>query len=272
MSWPSARSTAAAEAPAWSAGAAAWAEHWGRLPAPARHAVAAAAELAPGTSVLDVGCGSGEFCQLAAALGARVSGIDAAKGMVVIAKRRLPEADLRVGPIEQLPWSDRSFDVVTGFNAFQFAADFVAALAEAARVTRSGGRVAICNWGRVEDRELSALLEPLRELEPPRPPGVPPYDPPPIGEPGVLEELAEQAGLTPEHADEVRVLYEVPDLATLERALLAVARVNGITPVLAEGVVARTAERAAAPFRRADGSYRFENRFRYLIARLEPGG
>jgi hypothetical protein len=42
---------------------------------------------------------------------------------------RLPHADLRVGPIEQLPWPDDSFDVVSGFNAFQFGADFVAALA-----------------------------------------------------------------------------------------------------------------------------------------------
>lgn len=29
--------------------------------------------------VLDIGCGSGEFCRLAAARGAAVSGIDAAK-------------------------------------------------------------------------------------------------------------------------------------------------------------------------------------------------
>jgi ubiquinone/menaquinone biosynthesis C-methylase UbiE len=72
----------------------------------------------------------------------------------------VPEAALRVGPIEQLPWPNESFDLVTGFNAFQFAADFVAALAEAGRVTRSGGRVAICNWGRVEDREVQAVSEP----------------------------------------------------------------------------------------------------------------
>jgi ubiquinone/menaquinone biosynthesis C-methylase UbiE len=93
------------------------------------------------------GCGSGGFCELAAARGARVSGIDAAAGLIEFARGRLPHADLRVGAIEQLPWPDDSFDVVSGFNAFQFAADFVAALDEARRVTRSGGRVAICNWG-----------------------------------------------------------------------------------------------------------------------------
>jgi ubiquinone/menaquinone biosynthesis C-methylase UbiE len=50
-----------------------------------------------------------------------------------------------VGPIEDLPWPGHGFDLVTGFNAFKFAAGIVAALAEARRVTRRGGRVAICN-------------------------------------------------------------------------------------------------------------------------------
>ena len=139
--------TAPTEGPAWSASASGWAEHWAGFAAPAREVVARAVGIEPGAPVLDVGCGSGEFCELAAARGARVSGMDAAAGLVEFARRRLPEADVRVGPIEQLPWADGSFDVVTGFNAFQFAADFVAALAEAGRVTRSGGRAAICNWG-----------------------------------------------------------------------------------------------------------------------------
>jgi SAM-dependent methyltransferase len=141
------QTTAPTEGPAWSAGALGWVEHWAGFAAPAREAVARAAGIEAGPSVLDVGCGSGELCELAASRGARVSGIDAAAELVEFARRRVPEADLRVGPIEQLPWPDESFDLVTGFNAFQFAADFVAALAEAGRVMRSGGRVAICNWG-----------------------------------------------------------------------------------------------------------------------------
>jgi hypothetical protein len=56
---------------------------------------------------------------------------------------------------------------VTGFNAFQCAADFVAALIEAGRVTWRGGRVAICSWGRIEDRGVRAIFAPLRDVEPP---------------------------------------------------------------------------------------------------------
>jgi 2-polyprenyl-3-methyl-5-hydroxy-6-metoxy-1,4-benzoquinol methylase len=46
--------------------------------------VARAAGIAAGVSVLDVGCGSGEFCELAAARGAQVSGIDAAARLVEV--------------------------------------------------------------------------------------------------------------------------------------------------------------------------------------------
>ena len=258
----SAQTTAAAEGRTWSAGASGWVEYWAAgFAAPAREAVARAAGIQAGASVLDVGCGSGDFCALAAALGARVSGIDAAERLIELARRRLPAADLRVGPIEQLPWPDDRFDVVAGFNAFQFAADFVAALSEAARVTRPGGRVAICNWGRIQDREIHAIFEPLSELKPSRP-----SDPLPIGEPGVIEHLAEQAALIPKRAEEVEVPYEFSDRMTLERALLAIAPVYGIASELAEQVVRRTMERAAEPYRRPDGSYRFENRFRYVIA------
>lgn len=112
------QTTAAVEGPAWSAAAVGWVEHWAGFAAPAREAVALAAGIAKGVSVLDVGCGSGEFCELAGARGARVSGIDAAAGLIEFARRRLPEADLRVGALEQLPWPDDSFDVVSGFNAF----------------------------------------------------------------------------------------------------------------------------------------------------------
>lgn len=47
--------------------------------------------------MLDIGCGSGEFHRLAADCGAEVSGIDAATGMIEVARRLVLDADLRVG-------------------------------------------------------------------------------------------------------------------------------------------------------------------------------
>ena len=96
-----------------------------------------------------------------------VSGIDAAEGMLAVARAAVPAADLRLGGMEDLPWEDGAFDVVTGFNAFQFAADTTAALAEAARVVRPGGLVAVANWGRAEEQELAAVMTAARPLLPP---------------------------------------------------------------------------------------------------------
>lgn len=45
--------------------------------------------------------------------------------------------------MEELPFANKVFDVVTGFNAFQYAADPVAALAEARRVTKPGGTIVV---------------------------------------------------------------------------------------------------------------------------------
>ena len=250
-------STAGTEGPEWSARAEGWAEVWAGMADPARRAIAEAARIGPGMRVLDIACGSGELCALAAEQGAEVAGIDAAEGMIEIARRRLPEADLRVGPMETLPWPDDAFDLVTAVNALQFAADFGVALAEAARVVRRGGSVAICNWGRTEDRELLGVMRALREG-----PGA---AGPTIGDPGELERRARGAGLEPVRAGEVDVPFEAPDLEALQRAFL-IDSVGGALERLGEAEVRRRVAEAAAPFRRRDGSYRFENRFRWVVA------
>ena len=260
--------SAAIHGPRWGARVADWAELAAGVSAPAWQLVAEATGIGQGSRVLDIGCGSGEFCQLAAARGAAVSGIDAATGMIERARRQAPDGDLRVGPMEDLPWDQDTFDVVTAFNAMQFAADPVVALAEAKRVTRAGGHVAVCNWGRPDDCELVAVVGALRELQPPPPPETPPPRPPALGEPGALEQLARRVGLTPVAAGEVDVPFEAPDQETLERALLAP---GGVVPAIdhsGEQAVRMTIGEAAAPFRRPDGSYRLKNRFRYVISSL----
>ena len=64
--------------------------------------------------MLDLGCGAGGFCHLAAGAGASVTGVDAAAGMVEIARERAREGRFDVGDIQFLPYEDRSFDAVTG--------------------------------------------------------------------------------------------------------------------------------------------------------------
>src|SRR5215218_7309037 len=80
-----------------------------------------------GEDVLDVGCGTGVFLRLCADRGARVTGIDAAAGLLEVAAARVPEASLTLGDLQTLPYADDSFDLVTGFTSFFFADDLVAA-------------------------------------------------------------------------------------------------------------------------------------------------
>jgi SAM-dependent methyltransferase len=235
----------------WNEEAAVFAEHWAPLAGPARHAIADELALRPGMRVLDVGCGSGDFCALALARGADASGIDAAPAMLEIARRRAPEADLRVGAMDALPWEDGTFDAVTGFNSLQFADDPVATLRE---WTRVGGSVAACVWGPREECEVNVVESALRALaEAPEPPA------------RFCERLAavaEDAGLALRAHETVSVPFEVPDEERLLLAFLFDARAYGAEERAAREVILA----AAAPFRRRDGSYRFENAFRYAIS------
>jgi ubiquinone/menaquinone biosynthesis C-methylase UbiE len=204
--------------------------------------------LGPGVSVLDVGCGTGRFCAFAAARGAGVHGIDVDAEQLERALERVPGADLRLGLLEDLPWQDATFDVVTGFNAFQYALDIDIALAQACRVTRPGGRLAICKWDRPQHNEFFALLAEVgdRVIDLDRLP------------PDPVEAAIARARLDVAFAGTIPVTNELADAGALAAAL---ASADAFGP-------AGAPERldAAAPYRQADGSYRFRNRLMYRIA------
>lgn len=130
----------------WSDAAAGWSQYWGSVARPAWEALVEAAGIAPGTRVLDVGCGSGEFLAFVAERGAIALGCDPAPGMLAVAARVAPSAELRTGGFGALPWSPGEVDVVVAVNALAFAPDPDAAVAEAARLVGVGGRVAIATW------------------------------------------------------------------------------------------------------------------------------
>src|SRR6266566_2224329 len=183
-----------------------WGPLWGARPAdwalsedrqlPTYEAALERTGLEPGWRVLDVGCGAGAFLRLVAERGCVPHGIDASEALIAFARTRLPNADLRVGEMEELPWGDDSFDLVTGFNSFFFADDMVVALREAGRVAKPGAPVVIQVWGRHEHCDFEAMKEIARPFLPPRPPDAPPD--PDLSQPGALEALATQAGLMPE--------------------------------------------------------------------------
>lgn len=258
------RGTAEIQGELWGTDARAWAAQEDRqLPIYAE--VAERITLGPAHDVLEVGCASGGFLRLAADRGARVSGLDASVALIALARERVPEADLRVGDLQSLPYEAATFDVVAGFNSFQFADDPVLALRDAARVTKPGGRVVMQVWGRAERCELGAVLGAMAPFLPgpfPGPPGGGAYS-----DPGVLERLATEAGLAPAVTGDVVCAFEYADEQELLRTLLAAgmavlaARTSGEEPVRA------AIKSATVPFRDEAGAYRFENEWHYLVAR-----
>jgi SAM-dependent methyltransferase len=128
------------------------AEHYdrfmGRYAPTLATALADAADLKPGTRVLDVGCGPGGLAsELADRVGAdKVAAIDPAPQFVEACRERIPGADVREGVAEALPWADGEFDAALSSLVIAFMRDPDAGVSEMVRVTRSGGTVAACMW------------------------------------------------------------------------------------------------------------------------------
>jgi SAM-dependent methyltransferase len=226
------------------------------------HAEVARVTVKPGMTILDIGCGSGQFLQIAAEHGANVSGLDAAAGLLAVARERIPAGDLREGEMTALPWPDHTFDLVTGFNSFQYAHDFVQALSEARRVVKPGAHVVIALWGKDEDCEATAILRAIGPLLPPPPPGAP--GPLALGQDGLLERLATEAGLTPSVWVAVDCPWVFPDLETTLQANLSAGPMIRVINHAGEDAVRAALTEALKPFRLSDGSYRLENKFRYM--------
>jgi SAM-dependent methyltransferase len=252
-----------------------WGPLWGARPAdwalsedrqiPTYEAALRRVDLQPGQLVLDIACGVGAFLRLVAYRDARAFGIDASEALIDFARERMPDADLRVGDMEALPYENDTFDLVTGFNAFFFANDFVAALREAGRVAKPGTPVVIQVWGPHERNDLEAMKEITRPFMPPRPADAPPE--PDYSKPGVLEEIATRAGLTPEQAFDTAWAIEYRNEAELRRALVAVAGIAVLVGRDREEEVKDAIAAGLASHRTPDGRYVLQNEFHYLIAR-----
>jgi SAM-dependent methyltransferase len=93
--------------------------------------------LAPDPRLLDAGCGSGRTLDDLATYG-RVSGIDLSEAAVASAWRRGHD-DVRVAAVEEIPFPDSAFDVVTCLDVIEHTRDDRVTLAELLRVTRPGG-------------------------------------------------------------------------------------------------------------------------------------
>jgi SAM-dependent methyltransferase len=213
-----------------------------------------------GTKLLDVGCGAGGALVVGKDLGAEVAGLDASEALVAIARKRLPDARIDVGEMEELPFADAAFDAVTGFNSFQFAGDAARALREAARVCRHGGAVAVLIWGRPEDCDIPRAIVPKLAPLLPSPPAK-------ITSPFNVEALLEQAGLKPGERGEIACAFTYADADTAWRANSAAAPFVRAARHSGEERVQATFADAVQDFVQKDGAVVLNNKFRWFICR-----
>jgi ubiquinone/menaquinone biosynthesis C-methylase UbiE len=120
------------------------------------------AGLAAGSSVADVGAGTGALAGELVARGLQVAAADPSPQFVDAIRERLPQVDAHVAPAEELPWNDESFDASLAQLVVAFMRDASAGVREMRRIVRSGGTVAVCMWDR-QGMELLAAVARARE-------------------------------------------------------------------------------------------------------------
>ena len=130
--------------------------------------------LAPGSRVLEVGCGAGFLSIALAQRGLRVHAIDPVETMVEQARRHAAEAGvadslcLDVGDVYALGFEDESFDLVIALGVIPWLEQPELAIQEMARVTRPGGYIILTADNRARlnlflDPWLNPALAPLKQ-------------------------------------------------------------------------------------------------------------
>jgi SAM-dependent methyltransferase len=165
--------------------------------------------------LLDVACGAGLAIELARLRGAACAGIDASSRLVAVARDRNPEADVRVGDMNALPWDDGSFDLVTSFRGIWGTTP--GAVAEARRVLRPGGRFGFTVWGHLKASPGSWALAPFRLAAEPKVANQAAMVA--LGRPGVGEALLADTGFVDVERYEVPFVWEFADPEAYARAL-----------------------------------------------------
>lgn len=101
--------------------------------------------------MLDVGTGTGIFAEAFLDHKIRVTGIDPNKELLEISRSLLPSAEFIQGIAEDLPFPDKSFDLVILIHVLHETDDIRRSLSEAARVARQ--RVVILEWPYIDEQQ-----------------------------------------------------------------------------------------------------------------------
>ena len=170
-----------------------------------------------GRKLLDICTGTGHLAGAAAACGAAAEGVDFAATMVEVARANYPAISFRQADAEALPYPDGSFDLAANGFGLWHLGNPDAALREASRILRPGGRFALTTWLPPEQGfDLFAIvLAAIRQygtLDVPLPPAPPPFR---FADPLEAGRALEAAGFAATAHEHRLCLWRTRDAATL---------------------------------------------------------
>jgi SAM-dependent methyltransferase len=248
----------------WSVAPAYWAQHFEPWFLPMYKKVLDQLEPTEQHLLLDAGCGSGLFSYMAVKTGAEVIGIDAASGLLDLARRRNPKNNFLEEDLEDLPFADDSFHFVVGFNSFQYAGSFEKALTEAARVLKPKGKLVIGIWDKPEMSEATQVLKAIGTLLPPPLPGTP--GPFALSEDGRIESVCERNGLRVINKITVPCPFVYKSVHEGIKSFMgtgpAAAAINNSSKEEVENIISM----ALQPFQLADDIHFLQNQFLVFVA------
>ncbi|MDX3854422.1 methyltransferase domain-containing protein [Streptomyces sp. AK02-01A] len=261
-----------------------WAEIQERMLVPLYEAVYERLEVHGGTRLLGLGCGSGLALLLAAARGARVTGVDSDQERLALARERLrapgeramdggdaPVATGTLLPVDRMAEATAGsgrprYDLITAFQPIGHAADGVRglgpALGSAIPLARRGAPVVLAGWGPPERCATDAVLRIAGRLtDRLRKGGWRP------AHRDDLEDVAARAGLEPDGSGRVSCPFGYADTESAVRGLLSTGVFDGAIRATDRRQVEKEIAEALHPHVRRDGTVWMPNVFRYLIAR-----
>jgi ubiquinone/menaquinone biosynthesis C-methylase UbiE len=119
----------------------------------------------PGMSLLDVGCGTGTILRrIADKTPIQGFGIDVEEQMILAARKKCPDMDIRVSPCEHTPFNNQQFDAITACMAYHHFSDKKGFAEEAARILKPGGAVYIADprFPLIIRKAMNGILKLLR--------------------------------------------------------------------------------------------------------------
>lgn len=248
----------------WSIAPEYWSRHFEPFFLPVYKNVLQQINLEDDTLLLDAGCGAGMFSWMAIQTGAQVIGIDAAPGLLQVARERNPDNSFLEEDLEAMPFSDNSFHVVTGFNSFQYAGNFENALLEAKRVLKPGGQLVICIWDKPEFSEATNILKAIGTLMPPPPAGTP--GPFALSEEGRMESVIEKIGMKLQYKASVACPILYARLGDGIKSFMGTGPAAAACNYVNEKKVKDTIAAALRTYRLPGGMYHLQNQFLVFIA------